>query len=322
MPSPGASDRDPLATDHLERLTERRDDAAWLAARHGDPASRYVPVHERCNLVRPAGNGFEPVYLDADAVRRHTGSATTGRVFLGVSGGRAYFALCLTQAALDALAETLGARAVDLRRVGALMPARATGVLALARAMGYWHATHAFCGRCGSPTEARRGGHMRQCRDPQCAREHFPRVDPAVIVRVEGKDSCLLARQPSWPPGRYSVIAGFVEPGESLEAAVAREVAEETGVQVVDVRYRGSQPWPFPASIMLGFSARAVGETPALGSELEDARWYTAEGLIAAVEAGALRVPPPVSIAYRLIEEWLGVRGYSLRDYPAAWQAR
>ncbi|MFQ5691306.1 MAG: NAD(+) diphosphatase, partial [Gemmatimonadota bacterium] len=163
----------------------------------------------------------------------------------------------------------------DLRRVGSLLEQREGALLAYARAMVRWHRRHRFCGACGSRAESTEGGHVRMCTDAACHRLHFPRMDPAIIVRVSDAERCLLARKPGWPSGMYSVLAGFVEPGETLEEAVAREVCEETGLAVRDVRYHSSQPWPFPSSLMLGFVAGyEEGPLRVDSGELEDARWF------------------------------------------------
>ena len=162
-----------------------------------------------------------------------------------------------------------------------------------------------FCANCGTPTEVREAGHVRRC--PTCGALHHPRTDPVVIMLVTRGDDVLLGRQPSWPEGRYSALAGFVEPGESLEEAVAREVLEESGVTVGPPRYVSSQPWPFPGSLMLGFVAPwAAGEPAVRDDELEDVRWFTRGELEAAVTGnGALGVPPRLAIARRLIDGWL-----------------
>jgi len=193
-------------------------------------------------------------------------------------------------------------RLAELRPLTAALPADEAGLLAYARALVIWRARHRRCGVCGAPTLVTRAGHCRVCSDPSCAQEYFPRIDPAIIVLVSDGERALLGRQASWPPRRYSTIAGFVEPGESLEDAVEREVAEETGVAVTEVRYHSSQPWPFPSSVMLGFKARASADSEVrVGGELEDARWFTREQ----VHAGEALTPPTQSISWRLIESWL-----------------
>jgi NAD+ diphosphatase len=182
--------------------------------------------------------------------------------------------------------------------------------------MVYWHCRHRFCGVCGSPTESIEGGYQRTCTSAQCGHQHFPRIDPAIIVLVTSEEQCLLGRQPMWPKGMVSTIAGFVEPGESLEDAVIREVHEETGVEVNGVHYHSSQPWPFPSSLMLGFSATATNRNIRVDEhELENASWFTRRALHDQLRCGALRLPSPVSISFRLIQHWFdkGALG-TLRD--------
>jgi NAD+ diphosphatase len=167
--------------------------------------------------------------------------------------------------------------------------------------MAVWRARHRYCGICASTLVAERAGHVMRCL--KCGHESFPRIDPAIIVLVADGDRCLLGRQASWPPGRYSTIAGFVEPGESLEDAVAREVLEETAVRVRSVNYHSSQPWPFPSSLMVGFHATADSSQPVqVTNELEHARWFTRQEL---TQEGSLLLPPSQSISYRLITTWL-----------------
>lgn len=226
------------------------------------------------------------------------------RVFLGLEGDRAWFAASVEQDRDPAIPK--GARWVDLRREGPRMEARDAGLLAYARAMLHWHRNHRHCGRCGRPTEVRDGGFIRHCSNEACRWEQFPRTDPAIIVRVTAGDRILLGRQRSWPAAWYSVLAGFVEPGESLEDAVRREVAEEAGIALRSVSYFDSQPWPFPASLMVGFVAEA--RTTSLeftDDELEDARWLTRGQIVAERESGDLRLPPRSSIARRLVDDWL-----------------
>jgi NAD+ diphosphatase len=178
---------------------------------------------------------------------------------------------------------------------------------AYARGLLHWHARHGFCGVCGAPTASRSAGHQRVCTNGSCGASHFPRTDSAVIMLVhDGADRCILSRQSHWPPGMHSTLAGFLEPGESLEEAVAREVYEETGVRVGEVRYHSSQPWPFPASIMVGFYARAIGgEFKPNLDELESAGWYSRDELRTIGSSDAFRLPNAYSIARRLVEDWL-----------------
>ena len=202
-----------------------------------------------------------------------------------------------------------GARFEDLRLIASLLPSDEAGLLGYARAMISWRRRHRFCGTCGAKTVAAKNGHVLVCTSPSCRHEQFPRLDPAIIVLISDGEAALLGRQASWPAGRYSTIAGFVEPGESLEDAVAREVWEETGVQVDDIRYHSSQPWPFPASLMLGFTAHAVTREVQLhDEELEDARWFTRADIV----AGSPLLPPSQSISYRLIESWFDA-GHDLK---------
>ncbi len=218
-------------------------------------------------------------------------------VFLALHEGRGWFALRLhaTHAA--------DVGRVDLRAAALTLSALEAGLYAHARALLHWHATHAFCGRCGAPLQPIRAGHAARCTG--CGTEHYPRTDTAIIVSITDGERLLLGRQAAWPPKRYSVIAGFLEPGERLEDAVVREVLEETGLHVRACSYAGSQPWPFPANLMVGFEAEADGEQPRFGGELEDARWFTAAEIHAAVAAGELLLSPRLSISSWLIRRWL-----------------
>jgi NAD+ diphosphatase len=195
-----------------------------------------------------------------------------------------------------------GTRLEELRPLAPLLGAEDAALLAYARALSYWRMRQRYCGVCGSPTAPVRAGHALLCTNPACASEFYPRIDPAIIVLVSDGERALLGRQHSWPPRRYSTIAGFVEPGESLEDTVVREVLEETGVAVHNVRYHSSQPWPFPSSIMLGFFASAAAGSPVrVSGELEAAAWFTREQ----VTSGEALAPPTQSISWHLIETWL-----------------
>jgi NAD+ diphosphatase len=292
----------------LDRAAERRRDQAWLTDRLADPATRLVPVWRTRNLVRRDGPAVH-------AVRPRLGAAgwltDLGRasLFLGIEDDAAHFAVDLSHLADPAAMPALTALGefVELREVGALLSQPDGALLAYSRALIHWHRTHGFCASCGAVTESRQGGHMRQCAN--CAIEHYPRTDPAVIVLVSAGEHCLLGRQARWRPGMFSTLAGFVEPGETLEEAVAREVMEETGVAVSRLRYHSSQPWPFPGSLMVGFMAEAERVTPLTidESELETAAWFTRADIGRFAERG-LCLPNPDSIARCLLEEWLAAR--------------
>lgn len=225
------------------------------------------------------------------------------RLYLGADDAGPVFAVA------GELRPRPGLQTADLRQLGAVLSDRDAGLLTHAVGLVNWHVAHPRCSRCGAPTAVVKGGSVRRC--PEDGSEHFPRTDPAVIMLVtDGGDRCVLGRQSVWPPGRYSTLAGFVEPGESAEQAVVREIREETGLVVVDVRYVASQPWPFPSSLMLGFTA--VGAPDALprtaDGELDDVRWFTREELAGAASWGAhagLQLPGEVSIARHLIDRWL-----------------
>jgi NAD+ diphosphatase len=294
----------------FDRAAHRRKDAAWLDARRTDPNSLIVPVWRTRNLVVL---GEPPAALFPDMIL----AARFGEdplIFLGETAEHPYFAWDLsaleeTEAQALARAYAPAAEFVDLRRVGALLPRRDGALLAYARGVTHWHARHRFCGVCGASTVAQTAGHTRLCTNRDCATVHFPRTDPATIMLVTDGDRCLLGRQKIWMPGMYSTLAGFVEPGESLEQAVAREVREESGIEVGVVRYHSSQPWPFPASLMLGFHAVARSRDLVIDpEELEDGRWFTAEEVRNFAALG-LSLPRPDSIARRLVESWLAEIG-------------
>jgi NAD+ diphosphatase len=290
----------------LDRVSLLRRDSGWIAARLADPASVLLPVWRAQNLVRSG---------EVPAAARLTVASAAGLValarevvLLGLDGETACFAIELSHIeapeALPPLAEA--GRFADLRSVGPLLSGPEGALLAYARGVTHWHRRHRFCGVCGSPTASVDAGHVRRCTSPDCATDHFPRTDPAVIMAVTAGDRLLLGRQASWPPGMYSVLAGFVEPGETLEEAVAREVMEEVGIPVTDVSYHSSQPWPFPSSIMLGFNARATRTELRLDrSEIDDAHWFTRAELRASPEDERFRMPRRDSISRQLIEDWI-----------------
>ena len=291
----------------LDRAAIQRDDEAWVEGRRTGDGTYIVPVWRDKSLL-VAGDNPEAVLVSGAEARALIDMASD-LVLLGIDGETSYFAVDVSTSDHPTLAPLIGkADFVDLRETGPLMEASQGAMLAYARGIIHWHRNHHFCGRCGSPTESRQAGHQRSCANPSCGREHYPRTDPAVIMLVtrDGDNgACLLGRQSAWPAGRFSTLAGFVEPGETLEAAVAREVFEETAVQVSDVRYLGSQPWPFPASLMLGFRARAVTDGIKVNaSEIEDARWFTRAQLLRFEDDG-YHFPRRGSIAHWMIASWL-----------------
>ena len=317
----------------FERAGLRRREPDWIRARVLDPSSVFVPVWRTHNLVIEVEGG-EPraAVLTVETVGSVLGALSDddveerfGRgefVFLGLIDERAHFALDVSahEEALDVLRSPAlaaagiaegspaqaGVRFADLRQLGGRLERHEGALLALARAMMTWHSRHRFCGLCGAPTRSEEAGHMRRCTDPSCHTMHFPRTDPAVIMLVTDGDRALLGRNKNFIPGMYSTLAGFVEPGESLEDAVAREVREETAIEVGAVHYHSSQPWPFPANIMLGFYAEATSSAITVDyGELEDARWFERDWLLSHTDDDSFRLPRLDSIARRLMEDWL-----------------
>lgn len=290
------------ATGDFDRSAQRREDQTWLKARLIDPHSRFYPVWRLRHLVRAADH---PIVGSLDPVAQAELIARADTVILlGVDGEVAHFALDVS--GLDEPAATALGDFQELRGIGPLLPQRDGALLAYARGLAYWHQRHRFCGVCGSPTEPKAAGHQRQCINRDCATVQFPRTDPAVIMRVTCGNRILMARQTMWAPGMHSVLAGFVEPGESLEDAVAREVFEEVGLRVHNIRYFGSQPWPFPASLMLGFTAESDSTAFDLhDGEIESAQWMTRMDLLNSPENESFRLPRADSISRKLIEDWV-----------------
>lgn len=293
-----------------DRVGERRVDEEWLASTWQEPSTRIMPLA----VTRL------PVTEDGTQIRWRRAADLPGgglRIFLGEREGVPHFALALPPAkdgsddgpqhgadkAADNGADT--GRWESLRSVVHTLAEPDAGFAVHAVALAEWHAGHQFCPRCGGRLQATSAGHVLTCE--QCKRQQFPRSDPAVIMMVTDGDRALLGRQASWPEGRFSTLAGFVDPGESLEEAVVREVAEETAVRVTDVTYFGNQPWPFPQSLMVGFFARATSTEISVDEhEISDARWFSREEMRAQAEAGTLVLPGGISISRSLIEAWYG----------------
>ena len=282
----------------FDRAAHRRLDADWLGARRADPQSR-VLLMARLEILVTA---TDQPRTEITSVERLGVPLPEDALFLGEENGAALFAADLGRAA------AMSGRFAEVRAVGAWLPAKEAGWCAYARGLAFWHSRHRYCGVCGGPTVSAEGGHIRRCQI--CDAQHFPRSDPAVIVLVthrhpEHGERCLLGRSTRFPAGLYSTLAGFVEPGESLEETVCREVYEEAGVEVVDMQYRSSQPWPFPASLMLGFRAMAQSDELRIDpEELVDAGWYT-RGQLIDPDRRPIQLPNRDSIARHLIEDWL-----------------
>jgi NAD+ diphosphatase len=288
----------------LDRVAERRDESMWVNEQAVSDRARYV-------LIDPLGQ----TYLQADdTALRWLDSAERERLlgevkasFLGLHDERPTFLLAVDDEHHAAALElALGARRAGLRDVGLLLPTDEAGLFAYAKGLVHWQRETRHCPYCGSPLVLVASGHRAQCTNADCGRMHFPRTDAAVIVIVEHDGACLLGRQAGWPKGRYSTLAGFVEPGEALEDAVRREVAEESGVAVGEVHYHSSQPWPLPQSLMVGFTAKALSRTIRLrDQELEEARWFTPQDIVDGIADGSFLPSPPLSVSYRLLEHWL-----------------
>jgi len=282
----------------LDRAEHLRDDAGFLASRW--PRARVVVVDADGRAAADADGA--PRHLRGADIAPAPGGAP---LFLGLRGAEAWFAVRADMPAAGVPAAGI-ARWVDLRTAAATWPAFEATAFAQARAVLHWQARHRHCGVCGTALDYRRAGWLGWC--PRCELEHYPRTDPAVIVAITDGSRLLLGRNAGWPPHRYSTLAGFVEPGESLEQTVEREVFEESGVRILRCRYLASQPWPFPSSLMLGFFAEAAPDEPRVGDELEDARWFTFDEVDAALRGaspeGGLLLSPSVSISRWLVEYW------------------
>jgi NAD+ diphosphatase len=293
----------------LDRAAAERKDPDWVAEQLRDPRSVVVAATRDSVLLDAT---TEPrLHRAAGPAARLIGAADEA-ILLGLdSDGAAVFAIDLERHAQEAL--VAGARLVALRDAGTLLSHGEGGLAAYTIALLSWHRVSGFCANCGAATDVMEAGYSRHC--PRCGRTHFPRTDPAVIMLVAHDETVLLGRRQGWPGGRYSILAGFVSPGESLEEAVVREVREESGIECSHPLFVASQPWPFPSSLMLGFTARSDGGEPrALDGELEDVRWFTRDEVAAALagEESSLQLPPSVSIAHLLLERWATGR---LGDY-------
>ena len=255
--------------------------------------------------IRKSNDGFEAGFVDINVIPTEKRSKIIG-TFLGEVQGRPIFGLHCDETPQEYYGFDDNALLfMELKKVTPYLPKMHASIVGYAQAMTHWHLNHQFCGVCGNATITQESGHVRVCTYDECKNKSFPRTNPAVIVLIHNGESCLLGRQKGWPDRQYSTIAGFVEPGETPEQAVYREVYEETGTIVRKVRYISSQPWPFPASLMLGFTAQAdTGLITMKDDELQDARWFTRDELLDWIPSGKIKMPTKISIAFKLIENW------------------
>lgn len=313
------AERNTFVNHGLNREHAKRTDDAWIREVLRSPDTHLVLVQEEQILLAPDASPHLPtVSVEWQrSLSRRQNLEDLDIVFLGEWRGHHYFALNMERE-IDLPQEVIEERAdfLSLRSAAMQLDPGEAALASQAKAMIHWHRAHQFCGWCGHPTHGEESGYVRRCTNLECGKLHFPRIDPAIIVLVTYENQGLLGRQPTWPDTMYSNIAGFVEPGESLETAVGREVWEETGVRIRRVTYHSSQPWPFPRSLMIGFHAEATSKAISLNDgELEDARWLTREEIQAGLTEGWLSLPSAYSISYHLIEDWYDAEAdQSLRE--------
>jgi NAD+ diphosphatase len=290
------------AENTIDRQSEKRSDDSTQRAL-ADPAARLMLMRTGRILLKSGEGGFDPYFQIGEAAA--FAPAFERAVLLGHS---AHAPVLAVPAGVDAEALPETVKAIDYRSVNVqgLIDAQALGALAQGAALLAWHANHGFCGKCGGPTEMRAGGYKRHCLN--CQSEHFPRTDPVAIMLAVTQDRCLLGRSPHFIPGMYSALAGFIEPGETIEGAVRRETLEESGIRLGRVAYHASQPWPFPYSLMIGCFGEALNEDISFdGAELEACRWFGRDevrAMLAGDGSSSITVPPKAAIAHHLIRAW------------------
>jgi NAD+ diphosphatase len=295
-----------FAGNPLDRVTQRRQDAGWVASLLEKPDTRVLPLHG----LKPEIRHSSAVALAWQSVEPWRPAIVQGSttILLGICDGRAYFAVDATAAETPMDGDTT---VMDARSVAAMIDGGEAAIVAEARSLIDWHARHRFCAQCGTPSVVASGGWMRNC--PNCQVHHFPRVDPVVIMLAVKGERCLLGRGLRRPGARFSCLAGFMEPGETLEEAVRREVLEESGIRVRRVRYLASQPWPFPSSLMMGFLCEALSEEITIDpEEIAEARWFERDEVRAMVERsrsddpipGVPTLPAPLAIGHQIARRW------------------
>jgi NAD+ diphosphatase len=295
-----------FAGNPLDRVSQRRQDAGWVASLLEDPATRVLPLHG----LKPPVCHSSAASLDWQSVAPWRPLIDSGNtlILLGIRDGRAFFALDAgsTEAASDN-----GSALMDARAAAPMIDGGEAAILAEARSLIDWHDRHRFCARCGTPSVVASGGWVRHC--AECKTHHFPRVDPVVIMLGVRGERCLLGRGHRRPGARFSCLAGFMEPGETLEEAVRREVLEESGIHIGRVHYLASQPWPFPSSLMMGFLGEALTEEITIDpEEIAEARWFERDEVRAMVERSRSdapipdlpTLPPPLAIGHQIARRW------------------
>lgn len=294
--------RDSISINGWDRCSSNRRDEGWINDKFQDDISRIVPVYKSTVLLDNNDKEPKAIFLTNKDITESSGLIDS-IVFLGIYDEIPYFVVDVKSDEIASeLSQKTNGRFQNIRWIVSLLSLRDCELLTLANFMIYWHLRNQYCGKCGSKTKRADAGHVHICKNEACKESYFPSMDPAVIVLISLGKKCLLGRQKGWPKGMYSTLAGFVEPGETIEDAVAREIQEEVGISVDNVKYQDSQPWLFPSSLMLGFTASAKEETITRDmTELEDARWFTREE----IKENPKMLPGKVSIAHKLIMEWL-----------------
>lgn len=299
-----------FAGNPLDRAANLRRDDAWLKTQLERDTTRFLLLWRLHALVTRSDRP-EIAWQPAAVAAPYLGGGQAC-VFLGLDGDAARFAIDVSCTSDDAAAPPFADRGRfgEVRALGSLISREEAGIIAQARALIDWHGRHGHCAVCGAPTSIGEGGYQRRCIDSTCAAQHFPRTDPVVITLVHRPGVCLLGRSARFPTDLYSCLAGFMEPGESVEEAVRREVREECGIEVGAVRYHSSQPWPFPASLMIGCIGEGLSEDISIDPvEIEDARWFSRDQVVNALNGGdsetGLKIPPSLAIAHGLIRWWV-----------------
>ncbi len=299
------------ASSEINRQGDYRNNKKLIEKIIVDEKTKFIPYYEGKNLFKQKNENIEAIKLNNKQLTTFFPKGINNPIFLGVANEINYVGLDISNknSNIDLWLKENDIIVEDLRKYGPLLDDIDASFLALTNGMLFWHNTHKFCGSCGFKNISKEGGFVKVCSNNKCGKSHFPRTDPAIITLISFQEKVLLGRSPRFPEGMYSTLAGFVEPGESLEQALEREVFEEVGVKVKNIKYFNSQPWPFPASLMLGFFAEAINEEMNIDyNEIEDAQWFSIEELRTLEHPsinGGFKLPRIDSIARRLVDTWI-----------------